>query len=157
MRPAVDHYRHGLGSALRHNQVAYAYSVMITASFGALARLDGTPSVGDCFLYLVGASVAFAVVNVVVTRRFSERLPREPSEVVALGTALSIFSTSAGLAIAAGIGWAGGGWIPWLAGPFAATLVFILGAGAEMGLAGWKHEAGGVDLDEREREEERAA
>lgn len=33
---------------------------------------------------------------------------------------------------------------PWLVGPPAATLVLIVGAGAEMGLAGRKHEAGGV-------------
>jgi hypothetical protein len=141
----LAHYRRGLGAALRHNQVAYAYSVMATATFGALAKLDGMPNVADCFLYLVGAGVAFALINVAVTRGFSERLPREPSEVVALGTALSLFSTAAALGIAALIGWVdGGAWPAWLVGPFLATLVFVLGAGGEMGLAGWHHDAGGV-------------
>lgn len=33
---AREHYRRGLGSALRHNQVAYAYSATITALFGVM-------------------------------------------------------------------------------------------------------------------------
>jgi hypothetical protein len=64
--------------------------------------------------------------------------------VVALANALSFFSTAAGLGATVLIGWFGAGWYPWLIGPLAATLVFIVGAGAEMGIAGWKHEAGGV-------------
>jgi hypothetical protein len=140
-----DHYRHGLGAALRHNQVAYAYSVMITATFGALAKEDRAPDVPDCFLYLVGAGVAFALINVTLTRGFRERLPQEPSEVVALGTALSLLSTAASLGVAVAVGALTGGWVPWLVGPFVASLVFVFGAGGEMGLAGWKHDSGGVE------------
>jgi hypothetical protein len=64
--------------------------------------------------------------------------------VIALANALSFFSTAAGLGAVTLIGWLGSGWYAWLVGPPAATLVFIVGAGAEMGLADWKHEAGGV-------------
>ena len=140
-----EHYRQGIGAALRHNQVAYAYSVMATASFGVLAKEVGAPDVPDCFLFVVGAGLGFAGVNLAVTRGFSRELADEPSRVIALANALSFFSTAAGLAVAALIGWLGSGWYPWLVGPLAATLVFIVGAGAEMGLAGWKHEAGGVE------------
>jgi hypothetical protein len=145
MKVAVAHYRKGLGAALRHNQVAYSYSVMITGTFGALSKETHAPDVPECFFFLVGAGVAFALVNVLVTRMFTERLPQEPSEVVALGTAISLFSTAAALGVGTLIGWRLGGWPAWLVAPFAASVVFIFGAGGEMGLAGWKHGAGGVD------------
>ena len=75
---AHEHYRRGLGTALRHNQVAYAYSAMTTALFGVLQQeKPGPPQIGQMFLYIVGAAAAFAVVNATVTKWFSERLPRE--------------------------------------------------------------------------------
>jgi hypothetical protein len=141
----IEHYLQGLGAALRHNQVAYAYSVTATATFGVLAKEDGAPGVPECFLFLAGAGAGFAIVNLLVTRAFSEELADEPSHVIALATALSFFSTAAALGVATIVAWLGHGWFPWLVAPFAATLVFIAGAGAEMGLAGWKHAAGGID------------
>jgi hypothetical protein len=140
----VKHYLQGLGAALRHNQVAYAFSVTASATFGVLDKEDGTPGVPECFLFIAGAGVGFAIINVLVTRAFTEELADEPSHVVALATALSFFSTGAALGVATIVAWLGHGWFPWVVAPFAATLVFIAGAGAEMGLAGWKHGAGGV-------------
>jgi hypothetical protein len=141
----MKHYRQGLGAALRHNQVAYAYSVTMTATFGVLAKEDGAPGVPECFLYIAGAGVCFALANVVVTRAFSEELADEPSHVVSLAISLSFFSTAAALGIATLVAWLGSGWYPWLLAPLASSVVFIAGAGAEMGIAGWQHGAGGVD------------
>ena len=141
----MRHYLQGLGAALRHNQVAYAFSVTASATFGVLAKEDGAPGVPECFLFLAGAGAGFAVVNLLVTRAFTEELADEPSHVIALATALSLFSTGAALGAATLVAWLGHGWYPWIVAPFGATLVFIASAGAEMGLAGWKHGAGGVD------------
>jgi MFS family permease len=139
-----DHYRRGLGTALRHNQVAYSYSAMTTALFGVLQHdKAGGPDLTQAFLFVVGAGVAFAVVNAAVTHWFSERLPREPSEVVALGTAISVFSMAAGLGIGALVGWAAPPGVAWPVAPLAASIGFILLSGLEMGLAGYTHEAGG--------------
>lgn len=146
-----DHYRRGLGTALRHNQVAYSYSAMTTALFGVLQHdKGGGPDLTQAFLFVVGAGVAFAIVNATVTHWFSERLPREPSEVVALGTAISVFSMAAGLGLGALVGWAAGDAVAWPLAPLAASLGFILLSGLEMGLAGYTHEAGGHggDFDE---------
>jgi hypothetical protein len=139
-----EHYRRGLGTALRHNQVAYAYSATTTALFGVLADQSGRPNVGQCFLFIVGAGIAFAVVNATITEWFSERLPREPSEVVALGTALSIFSMAAGLGLGTLVAWAARPWIAWPVAPLVASVGFLLLAGIEMGFAGYHHDAGGV-------------
>ena len=142
---AHEHYRRGLGTALRHNQVAYAYSATTTALFGVVADESGRPNVAQCFLFVVGAGIAFAFVNVTITRRFSERLPREPSEVVALGTALSIGSMVAGLGIGALVAWVAGPWVAWPVAPLATSVGFLLLSGLEMGLAGYVHDSGGVE------------
>ena len=141
---AHEHYRRGLGTALRHNQVAYAYSGTITALFGVISDESGMPDVGQCFLFVVGAGVAFALVNASITRWFSERLPREPSEVVALGTALSVFSMAAGLGLGTLVAWLAGPWIAWPVAPLVTSVGFLLLAGIEMGFAGYHHDAGGV-------------
>jgi hypothetical protein len=145
----IKHYKQGLGAALRHNQVAYAYSVTATGTFGVLAKERGTPGIPECFLFIAGAGVSFALLNVLVTKAFSEELADEPSHVIALAISLSFFSTGAALGVAALVAWLGAGWYPWLLAPFGATLVFIAGAGAEMGLAGWHHDAGGVERRKR--------
>jgi MFS family permease len=138
-----EHYRRGLGTALRHNQVAYSYSVTITALFGVITDESGGPNVGQCFLYVAGPGVAFAVINAAVTHWFSQRLPRERSDVVALGTAISIFSMACGLGLGALVAWFAGPWIAWPVAPFGMTVGFLLLAGIEMGFAGYYHDAGG--------------
>jgi hypothetical protein len=142
-----EHYRRGLGTALRHNQVAYSYGAMTTALFGVITSQSGSPAVGECFLFVLGAGIAFALVNAAVTHWFSERLPREPSEVVALGTAISVFSMAAGLGAGTFVAWLAEPWVAWPLAPLAASIGFILLSGLEMGLAGYAHEAGGYSGD----------
>jgi hypothetical protein len=140
-----EHYRRGLGTALRHNQVAYSYSAMATALFGVLQReTSGGPEIGQIFLFVVGAGAAFAVVNATVTHWFTERLPREPSEVIALGTAISVFSMASGLGLGTLVSLVAGPWIAWPLAPLAATIGFMLLAGFEMAVAGYQHGAGGI-------------
>jgi hypothetical protein len=141
---AHDHYRRGLGTALRHNQVAYAYSATLTALFGVLQHETGGPNIGQAFLFLVGIGVAFAAVNASITKWFSERLPREPSEVIALGTAISLVSMAAGLGFGTIVAVWTGPWLAWPLAPLVTSIGFMLLAGVEMGFAGFYHDAGGV-------------
>jgi hypothetical protein len=142
-----EHYRRGLGTALRHNQVAYAYSATTTALFGVISKDSGAPNVAQCFLFIAGAGAAFAIVNSAVTKWFRERLPREPSEVVALGTAISVFSMAAGLGLGTLVAWFAGPWAAWPLAPLATSIGFMVLAGLEMGIAGFTHGAGGVGGD----------
>ena len=142
-----EHYRRGLGTALRHNQVAYGYSATATALFGVIQRLSGGPNVGQCFMFILGAGAAFAIVNASITHWFSQRLPREPSEVVALGTAISLFSMAAGLGLGTLVAWSAGPWIAWPLAPLGMSIGFMVLAGIEMGFAGYYHDAGGVGGD----------
>src|SRR4051794_7308627 len=118
---------------------------MTTALFGVLQQeKPGSPEIGQMFLFIVGAGAAFAIVNATITEWFSERLPREPSEVIALGTAISVFSMAAGLGLGTLVSAVAGPWIAWPLAPLAATIGFMLLAGLEMAFAGYSHDAGGV-------------
>src|SRR5919202_1864507 len=48
-------YLHGLHHSARENVSAYGYSVTITASFGLLATIMGSPSVLEVFVFAGGA------------------------------------------------------------------------------------------------------
>ena len=51
--------------------------------------------VGRIFLFILGASLPFALVNVLVTRGFRQRFPDEPGVVIALATSFSALSIAA--------------------------------------------------------------
>jgi hypothetical protein len=119
----------------RNNALAYGYSVTATASFALLTDSDGPTSVGRTFAFILGASLAFAGVNAVVTRGFRQRAEGEPPVVMALATSLSVLSISAGAGAALLAGSAVGGWIAWSIGAIAATWIYLSVAALEVAAA----------------------
>jgi hypothetical protein len=144
----VQHYLRGLGLSTRHNTVAYGYTVTITVSFGALVELRGSPTIAELFLFVAGAGLAFAAVNAATTRGYSSDPPDEPAVVLSLGTSLSAISIALALGSACLIGWVVPAWPCWPAGSFVASLTYLLAVGAEMALAGSRHEASDATADE---------
>jgi hypothetical protein len=61
-------YARGVRASLGNNAAAYAYSVMITASFGVLTTILGPSRVVDVFTFALGAVVAFTLTDVVASR-----------------------------------------------------------------------------------------
>lgn len=150
MRRFGEHYARGLGMATRNNGLAYGYSITATASFGVLFRTDPPGSVGRIFLFVIGSGFAFALVSALVTRGFRRRVDREPPIVVALATAFAVVSTSAGVGIAALVGWGLGGWLAWFLGAVFATWAYLSIAAVEIALSRGLHEAvGDVAPEER--------
>lgn len=125
----------GLRSSARSNAAVYGYSVMITASFGALQVTVGSLSLRRIFLFLGGAAVAFAVVELAVSRGGRARLPEEPSDVVVLGSALGLVSITAAVGAAALVGELVGGWLAWWLSSFGATVVYLLVVALELAVA----------------------
>jgi hypothetical protein len=121
------------------NALAYGYSVTATAGFAMLSHTDGPISVLRIFCFVVGACLAFAGVNAVVTRGFRERVEREPPLVLALSTSLSLFSVSVAVALVALLGWALGGWAAWLLGALLGTWLYLSVTALEMALARTLH------------------
>jgi hypothetical protein len=150
MEQFCEHYVRGLGMAARNNALAYGYSVTATASFGILAETDGPSSIGRIFLYVVGAGIAFAAVNALVTRGYRQRAEREPPVVVVLATSFSLVSSTAAVGLATLLGWAIGGWVAWLLGSLLPTWAYLAVSALEIALARNLHLAVGEgDPEER--------
>ncbi|HEX6311950.1 MAG TPA: hypothetical protein VF152_10010, partial [Acidimicrobiia bacterium] len=110
-------------------------SVMITASAASLVYYTGTARPWELFLFAAGAIAGFTLVEASVSRGFRYRLRPEPSDVVALGSALSFASVGLGLGTAVLVGVVLDSWLIWPAGAFAATIVYVLASGVEISLA----------------------
>ena len=141
MRRFREHYLRGLGMATRNNGLAYGYSVTATASFGVLVRTDAPASVGRIFLFVLGSGVAYAVITALLTRGFTRPVDREPPVVLALATVFAVISTSAGVGVAALMGWQVGGWAAWFLGALIPTWTYLIVAALEIALSRGLHEA----------------
>jgi hypothetical protein len=130
-----DGLRHGLRTAVRNNASAFAYSVLATATFGMLTIGLGTPSRIEILLFAVGATSAFAVVEASASNFFRDPVRPERSNVVLLGSALSVASVTLALSVVIGVTMLFSGWVAWLLAPMVATVVYLLTAGLEMALA----------------------
>src|SRR5919202_4686122 len=128
-------YLHGLQHSARENVSAYGYSVTITASYGLLTVILGSPSVLEIFIFAGGAILAVALVEAIASGGFRHRLEEEPSRVRALGGSISFFSVGLALLSAVLVGRIVGGLFAWPLGSFLATLVFLLVFALEVGLA----------------------
>lgn len=128
-------YNRGVRTSVRDNSAAYGYSVTITSSLAVIGIEVGRPTVAEVFLFIVGAVGAFTVVEAVASRGFTQRLRGEPSDVVAIGSALGFASAGGGAGaavLAANLIDAGSAWP---VGSFLATVVFLLVVGVELALA----------------------
>jgi hypothetical protein len=67
-KSAAHGYLHGLRASVRNNASAYGFSVTITATMALLNSILGTPAALEILAFAGGAVVAFAVVELVVSR-----------------------------------------------------------------------------------------
>lgn len=130
------HYVRGLQTSARGNAPAYGYSVTITATFGILSALRGSPGVTEIFLFAAGAVAGFALLEAVVTGGFRHGLEDEPSAVKALGGSISVLSVGGALAGALGIGVLLGS-AAWPLGSFAVTVLYLCFFALEISIAEW--------------------
>lgn len=131
----ADNFIRGLHASAHNNASAYGYSVAITASFGILAVVVGTPTVLEIFAFAVGAVASVALVEAVASGGFRHGLEEESSRVRALGSSLSIFSVCLSLFGALAAGWLVSGWPAWPLGAFLTSFVYLLTFALEVGLA----------------------
>lgn len=124
-----------LTTSVRDNATAFGFSIMITASFAALNRNEGTPTVTELLLFGVAAAMAVALLEAGVTHGFRRRAGSAPAEVTMLGTALNALSVAVGVGTAVGIAEVASGLPAWAAGGFLAAMAYILTESAELLLA----------------------
>ena len=126
------HYGRGLGISTRNNTIAYGYSVGATAMFAVLDDLHPA-DIPRIFVFIVGASTPFALVNALVTRGFTRRFADEPG----------VVSISAAVGLATLVAWAAPSWVAWLVASFVFSTAYLLAVGAETAVAAARHDLGG--------------
>lgn len=131
----MNDYLRGMRTSIRGNAVAYAYSVMITCTFGILSSDEVPVSTTRVVLFALGAAVAFTSVEAIGSNFFRDRSRGEPAEVVVLGSAMSLFSITVAIGAAATLVWLLRGWPTWFLAPAGATVVYLAVSALEMDLA----------------------
>jgi hypothetical protein len=125
-----NRYAHSLATVLRGSAIPYGYTVTVWTSGMMLTRQRGEPSVGEVFLFMVGAVSAFILLGAIV------RIVRgAPYEVPAGGLRrtgmLQFIAISAALGSATLVSLIRSG-VAWPLGAFVATCVYLLGTTAEL-------------------------
>jgi hypothetical protein len=133
-------YIENLRRTVMHNASAYGYSILITAAFAVLSSARGSPSTGEVFLAITGASGAFVCVEMAATRFFRDRRLTDSPEATLLGSATHFFAIGAGTGAAALVGWRLPGTFAWIAGPFLATVSYLIVEAIELTGASRKEE-----------------
>jgi crotonobetainyl-CoA:carnitine CoA-transferase CaiB-like acyl-CoA transferase len=132
----VAGYARGLAMSITHNVPAYGFSIVATGGAIAVTAELRDPTVVNGFLYVLGATIAFGVVGALAALAFEEERVDEASpQTVFIGSALSIFSTSAGFGAAALVADHVSGGAGWFLAAFCATLGYVLVLAAELEVA----------------------
>ncbi|MBB4662137.1 hypothetical protein [Conexibacter arvalis] len=142
-----------VATSVHGNATAFGFSIMITATFGALTTIEGSGTVAEILLFGVGAALSVALLEGIVSRGFRVRSRVAHAEVRLLGTALNVASVSAGVGAAIGTAELVDGAAAWPLASFAAALVYVVVESAEIGLAELVQKARGDTQAEGGRQE----
>jgi hypothetical protein len=132
VRP-VRLYVRALRTTVRASAAPYGYTVTVWTSGGALIHFHGQPTIGDLFLFVAGAVLAFAAVAL-VSRAFAQQSLGEQSPPQLIG-AFHVGSVGAALGAVIGLGSAISGDLAWMAGAFVATAVYLVTVALQLTLA----------------------
>jgi hypothetical protein len=128
-------YRSGLGASTRENAGAFAFSIMITSSFGAVSALGAKPHVWEMFLFAAGAVAGFVLVAGLGRLLDDPEAEAERTSVVLLASVISFLSVLGAVGAAALVAWLLSGGAAWALGGFAAVAAFLLLNGLEYAFA----------------------
>ena len=118
-----NRYPSALATVLRGSAVPYGYTITLGTSVLMLTRERGLPSVGEVFLFMVGAFAGFAVLGLVV--RMTSAEPFEPPFGVLRRTGMiQLFAVSGALGGATLVALIHSG-IAWPFGAFVATATYL--------------------------------
>jgi hypothetical protein len=134
-RAAGGTLRSALATVVAASAVPYGYTLAIWGSGAVLLRSLGAPTAAEAFIFAAGAIAGFYLVSLLprlvasVTpgpanpiNRYEDRVLAGAFDWIAVGAALGAVSLLDGIH----------GWLAWLVGPFAATVIYLLIASAQL-------------------------
>jgi len=110
----------------------YGYTVTVWATGALLIHLHGTPNVAEAFAFVGGALTAFALLSWLASRRRGRPRADPPRSPLAAGLHLAAAGLALGAAALLDLLPDG---LAWPLSSFAATLVYMAVAGAELALS----------------------
>ena len=125
----------GVRMAVRGDATAFGYSILITATFAMANHRHPSITVGRIFLFALGATFAFAVVEAATSRFFRVRLREERSDVVIVGTAMAPVAVSLSLGGAYLSATHLGASSAWFFSPAVATVGYVVMTGTQLVVA----------------------
>ena len=128
-------YWRGFKASIRGNSAAFGFSVVVTADFYLLSDYEGEPGLAEVYTFIAGTVVAFALLQAIATHFFEEKLNSEPSQVVAISSALDMLCVGAAVGTVYFFGLIGDGWWIWPATSFASTVIYLVTLAAQMAIA----------------------
>src|SRR5690606_34840593 len=114
---------------------AFAYSVLITATFGVVNLENPEVTTPRIFLFVLGATFAFALAEAASSRFFRVRLREEQGDVVLIGTAMAPIAVGASLGAGVIVAKFVGGATAWALTPAVTTVAYILLTGTQLTVA----------------------
>ena len=128
-------YWRGFQASIKGNSAAFGYSVVVTADFSILSHYEAAPNVMDVYTFIAGTVVGFALLQTIATHFFEENLKNEPSQVIAISSALDMICVGAAVAMAYLIGSLGSGWWIWPTTSFTSTVIYLVTLAGQMAFA----------------------
>ena len=125
--------RAALGTTIAASAAPYGYTLTIWSSGAILIRSHGTPSVGEVFMFAAGALLGFDLLGVLahgVLARTESLQGREARVLAAALDWIAVGAAVGAVALLAEIS----SWVPWLIGPLAATVVYVIAAALQLAL-----------------------
>lgn len=126
--------RTALRTSVVNNSSAFAFSIMITGTFGLLSRSEGSATTAEVFVFGMLAVAGFVALEAVASNAFRRRPETYPVEVTMLGTAFSFVSVAVAYGGAVVSGALLGNVQAWIVGSFSASALFVLAEAVEMAL-----------------------
>jgi hypothetical protein len=124
-------YRAGLWTIVSASAAPYGYTITVWRSGAVVMHSHGQPSVGDVFLFLVGALLAFSLLGGLAHGTLGDARSIDRGEDRVLAGTLDWVSVGAAVGAAALLANIHG-WVVWPLGSFCATLAFLLGTGLQL-------------------------
>jgi hypothetical protein len=136
-RAAGGTLRAALATVVAASAVPYGYTLAIWAPARCFCAPFGAPTAAEVFIFAAGASAGFYLVGRLLgllasatpgsanpINRHEDRVLAGAFDWIAVGAAIGAVSLLDGIR----------GWLPWLVGPFAATVLYLLIASAQLAI-----------------------
>jgi hypothetical protein len=130
---SVRRYAGAVTTVVGRSAIPYGYTITIWTSGAAIESSRGTPTVGDVFLFLVGAMAGFAFVGLIAEAEHDPPLAPEGGELIRTGL-FQIVAVGLAFGAAALVGTMHN-LLVWPAAAFAATFTYLMVAAIELFVA----------------------